>query len=382
MKQLRYLAIKKANFVSAWVNLVQALLKTIAGIFGHSPALFADGIHSFADLLANALVWIANKLSHAEPDENHPYGHGRFETVGSLILGLFLIVVAAGIAYDAVMNVIHKTHIHPSTLTLIVAILSIVANESMFRYTLHVANKVDSTLLRGNAYHIRSDSLSSIIVFVGIIGALAGFSFFDAIAAALVAGFILKIALELAWHALYELTDASVSHESMKDFENLILNLSGVKHMHRLRTRKMAGRVFLDVHVWVEPYVSASEGHYIAETVRVNLMKKYKEIEDITVHIDTEDHPETLPEHLPISRREIEQTLDFKPLQLDLYYFQSRIEARVTLPLKALDTQSANAWQTQIEHSFASLTDVKSVRVYYTGEGIEGAGVAAFSLSD
>ncbi len=366
MKQIRYLAIKKANTVSAWINGAQAILKTAAGLLGNSPALFADGIHSFADLLANALVWIANKVSHTEPDENHPYGHGRFETVGSLVLGLFLILVAAGIAYDAVMDVLHKVHVHPSLLTLIVAILSIVANESTFRYTLHVANKVDSALLRGNAYHIRSDSLSSIVVFIGIIGALAGFSFFDAIAAALVAGFILKIALELAWHAVYELTDASVPHERIQDFEQLILSLSGVKHMHRLRTRKMAGRVFLDVHVLIEPYISASEGHYIAETVRINLMKKYKEIEDITVHIDTEDHPETLPTHLPISRREIEPHLkDLPLLHLDLYYFQTHIEASVTLPLSALDTHSAAHWQTQATQAFKPFQEITLVTVNY-----------------
>ncbi len=365
MKQVRFLAIKKANWVSAWVNALQAIFKTVVGLWGNSPALFADGIHSFSDLLANTLVWLANKLSHVEPDENHPYGHGRFETVGSLILGVFLIAVSFGIAYDAVMDVVHKHVVHPNLLTLVVAALSIIANESTFRYTLHTANKVDSTLLRANAYHIRSDSLSSVVVFVGIIGALAGFSFFDAIAAALVAGFILKIALELAWHALYELTDASVSHERIQEFEKLILSLSGVRHMHRLRTRKMAGRVFLDVHVLIEPYVSASEGHYIAETVRVNLMKKYKEIDDITVHIDTEDHPETLPDHLPLSRREIEAALDLKLLNLDLYYFQTHIEARVTLPLAALESQSAEAWQNAVEKAFSPLKEVRSVSINY-----------------
>ncbi len=367
MKQIRYHAIKKANFVSAWVNGLQAILKTGAGLLGNSPALFADGIHSFADLLANALVWVANKVSHVEPDENHPYGHGRFETIGSLTLGVFLILVAAGIAYDAILNVVHKTHVHPSLLTLIVAILSIIANESTFRYTLHVANKVDSALLRANAYHIRSDSLSSIVVFVGIIGALAGFTFFDAIAAALVAGFILKLALQLSWHALYELTDASVPHERIKAFEKLILSLSGVKHMHRLRTRKMAGRVFLDVHVLIEPYISASEGHYIAETVRVNLMKKYKEIEDITVHIDTEDHPETLPSHLPVGRREVEVLLQDLPFtSLDLYYFQTHIEARVTLPFSALDIQTAVAWAAQIKSALAPLPEITIIVISYS----------------
>lgn len=365
MNKVRYIAVRKANAVSALVNFIQAVFKTVIGLVGHSPALFADGLHSFSDLAANFLVWLASKMSHVEPDENHPYGHGRFETIGSFVLGIFLILVATGIAYDSLLNVLHHNLIKPNLLTLFVAAFSIAANESVFHYTLHVANRVGSPLLRANAYHNRADSLTSMIVMVGILGALAGFSSCDAIAAIVVSVFILRIGLKFSWQAVYELTDSSVSHEKTKEFANLILSLSGVRHMHRLRTRKMAERIFLDVHVLIAPYASASEGHYIAETVRVSLMKKYKEIEDITVHIDTEDHPETLPERLPPTRRQIEALLPMKVSSMDLYYFETRIEMRVTLPLSALEEKSALAWQAFFAEAVAILPEIKRVSVCF-----------------
>ncbi len=365
MNKIRYIAIRKANGISALVNLIQAIFKTVIGLLGHSPALFADGLHSFSDLAANALVWIASRISHTEPDENHPYGHGRFETIGSFALGIFLILVAAGIAYDSLFNVLQHSLIKPSLLTLFVAAFSIAANESVFHYSLHIANRVDSPLLRANAYHNRADSLTSMIVMVGILGALAGFSSCDAIAAIVVSAFILKIGLKFAWQAIYELTDSSVPNEKTKEFAKLILSLSGVRHMHRLRTRKMAERVFLDVHVLIASYASASEGHYIAETGRINLMKKYKEIEDITVHIDTEDHPETLPDRLPPNRREIEALLPTKVHALDLYYFETHIEIRITLPLSALAEQPASAWKALFAEALARLPLIKSVSLFF-----------------
>lgn len=364
MNQARYRSIQKANFIGAAVNFIQAVFKVVVGWLGHSPALFADGLHSFSDLSANALVWIASKISHIEPDDNHPYGHGRFETIGSLILGLFLIAIALGIAYHGLYDILHQVTYRPSFLTLLVAVLSVVANESVFHYTLRVSKDTASPLLKANAYHVRSDSLSSIIVVIGILGALAGFPFFDAIAGILVAGLILKIAFSLSWKALDELTDSSASASEMQDFTDFILSLSGVRQMHRLRTRKMAERIFLDVHILIEPYVSASEGHYIAETVRVGLMNKYSLIEDITVHVDTEDHPETLPSRLPVCRRDIAARLPPSMQNFDLYYFQTHIEIRVHVLHSALKEKSAEAWLAELEAALSPLSEIQKISLY------------------
>lgn len=372
-KQQRYMAVKRANLVSALVNFVQALLKITTGLVGNSPALFADGIHSFSDLLSNLLVWLASKIGHAEPDHNHPYGHGRFETFGSFTLGLLLIFLGFAFIYDALIRILHHTFIVPHIITLIVAILSVILNESVFRYSLNIANRIQSSLLRANAYHNRADSLSSLIVIIGIIGALAGFHYADAIATILVAGFIFKIAIELVWNAANELTDAGVSDQEIKAFETLIMSLSGVKQMHRLRTRKMGDRIFLDVHLLIAPYASASEGHYIAETVHYYMKKQFPAIADMTIHVDTEDHPETVPERLLPNRRQIEALLfpalikelpNYQAIP-DLFYFRESIEAQVILPLSALQFKTADQWQIYVNEVLQSIPEITKVTIRF-----------------
>lgn len=367
-EQLRYQKIKKANLISSFVNLFLAVIKTTFGILGKSPALLADGIHSFSDLLANLLVWLASFFGKAAPDLNHPYGHHRFETVGSFTLGLFLVLIALGIAYDAIDAIIMHHLPTPNAYTAWVAVISIIANECVFRYTVNTAKNISSSLLKANAYHSRADSLSSIIVLVGILGALAGFPFFDAIAAVLVAGFVAKIGVQLAWQAIYELTDAAVSPEEVAKIETLILGLSGVHQMHRLRTRKMADKIFLDVHILIAPYSSASEGHYIGETVRFSLMQAYPSIEDITIHIDTEDHAEKMPEALFPSRRDLEAAMlvALEPeltaqdiLRLDLFYFEKHIELELILKANVLDKKTLQEWQVFVNKALSQIKEIK-----------------------
>lgn len=375
MNKQRYIAVRKANFVSGGVNLFQAIAKTVVGAFGGSSALLADGIHSFSDLLANILVWITNKIGHTEPDEEHPYGHGRFETIGTLALGLFLMAVAAGLAWDAVSHIINHEIVKPSILALVVALLSIALNESVFRYSIIIAKRVDSSLLRANAYHNRADSLSALIVVVGILGELAGFTFADAIATVLVAGFVVKIGIELTWRAVEELTDRGLPSDKIKAFEEIILNVSGVRQMHQLRTRTMGDRIFLDVHILIAAYASASEGHYIAETVHYYLKKKFNGIQDITIHVDTEDHPESVPERLMPNRREIEKVLlsylqtELQQVEqkevLDLFYFRNHVEVQVILPLAALEKHSSEVWKEKLTALLKQIPDIHSVNLRF-----------------
>lgn len=376
MNKQRYEAVKKANIVSGSVNFFQAVAKTVVGAFGGSPALFADGIHSFSDLLANVLVWVTNKIGHIEPDEEHPYGHGRFETIGTFALGLFLMAVAAGLAWSAVSHIINHEVIKPTLLALLVALISIALNECVFRYSIIVAKRVDSSLLRANAYHNRADSLSALIVVVGILGELAGFKFADAIATVLVAGFLVKIGIELTWRAVEELTDRGLPADKIKAFEEIIKEVSGVRQMHQLRTRTMGDRIFLDVHILIATYASASEGHYIAETVHYYLKKKFSSIKDITIHVDTEDHPESVPERLMPNRREIEKVLipflqselifSEKRELLDLFYFRNYVEVQIILPLNALEKYPSEIWHQKLALLLKKIPDIRFINLRWS----------------
>jgi cation diffusion facilitator family transporter len=358
------------------VNAGQATLKMLVGAVGNSPALIADGVHSLGDLLCNFMVLFAARIAHADADHNHPYGHWRFETIGTLILGIFLLAVGFGIAYDGVINIIHGETAKPGLYTIWAAVISIIANEILFRYTLKTANRINSDLLRANAWHSRGDSLSSVIVLVGLLGAIAGWTFLDAVAAIAVALFIGKMGVEWGWQAVMELTDAGLDEEELAEIRDTILTLPGVVHMHQLRTRKMAGKVFLDVHILILPYTSASEGHLIAEEVRVTLIRQFDAIEDVLVHIDVDEHPEQLPEKLPISRdallaRLLPRWQAIVPAnsiyQVTLHYLRG-VQIEVQLGLELLEKQKleASLLQKAFVDSIRDQPEVKSIRLLFT----------------
>ncbi|MDF2529855.1 MAG: cobalt transporter [Gammaproteobacteria bacterium] len=371
----RHQLTKRANWVSTLSNSILALIKLVLGVLGHSSALFADGVHSLADLFCNALVFIANHYSRLDPDENHPYGHWRFETVATFGLGLFLIVVGLAIGYDAIYHIIHHLTEKPDVFTVWVAVISILANEGVFRYTLQLANRINSDLLRANAWHSRSDSLASLIVLIGLIGALAGFPILDEVAAIVVAVLIIRMGGNWGWKALSELSDVGLSPEEVKRIEAAIISMPGVNHLHQLRTRKMAGRVFLDVHILIEPfYVSASEGHYHAQAVQVELSKKFPEIEDVTIHVDTENHPEGLPEYLMPDRQTLLQELmpkwsgivpESMISRVILYYFQSHLEVTLQISLAALEDHSHEDLKQQFNASVLGHPVVSAILLTY-----------------
>ncbi|MDF2690311.1 MAG: cobalt transporter [Gammaproteobacteria bacterium] len=371
----RHRLTKKANWISTLLNSFLALIKIVFGLVGASSALFADGVHSLADLFCNALVFIANHYSRLDPDENHPYGHRRFETVATFGLGLFLVIVGLGLGYDAIYRITHHLTDKPDEFTIWVAVVSVLANEILFRYTLTIANRINSDLLRANAWHSRSDSWASLVVLAGLLGAFAGFVFLDEVAALIVAFFIIRMGGALGWQALAELSDIGLSAKELKHIEATIMSLPGVKHLHQLRTRKMAGKVFLDVHILIEPYyVSASEGHFHAQSVQVALSKSFPEIEDVTVHVDTENHPEGLPEHLLPDRSSLLN--EFMPKwreivpeamisRVILYYFQEHLEISLQLSLTALEQSSHEQLKQAFGASVLNHTYVSSITVMY-----------------
>ena len=309
MTDNRYQQAKKVTLIGALVNALLGLIKLIGGVFFHSHALVADGVHSFSDLITDVMVLFASKYGSQVADDSHPYGHQRIETAATLLLALLLILAGAGIAWDALSDLLSHISQQPDWVALPIALLSVLANELLFHYTQYVGKKIKSALIIANAWHHRSDAAASVVVTLGLIGSLLGFIFLDAIAAVIVGFLIIKMGLNYGWNSVKELVDTAVEPSVLEKIEGIIQTINGVKKIHQLRSRLMGGDILIDVHILVSPYLSVSEGHYIAQHVHHALMEQFKRVKDVIVHVDPEDDEDHCPSlHLP-NRALLEQTL-------------------------------------------------------------------------
>jgi len=294
--EARYRDARKVTVVGAVINIVLSVLKILAGWLGSSHALIADGIHSLSDLATDAVVLAAAKYGAQDADEEHPYGHGRIETLATVVLGIVLILVALGIGYDAIRRLFDpESLLSPGMLALWAAVISVLAKEALYHYTIAVARKLHSNLIRANAWHHRSDAVSSIVVVAGVIGSMAGLTYLDAVASVLVAVMVAKIGWELGWHSVHELIDRGLEQGDIKTIREKIMHVDGVRAMHDLRTRRMGGSVVVDVDVLVDPSITVSEGHRIGQEVLKRLHSDIDQVVDVTVHIDPEDDETDTP---------------------------------------------------------------------------------------
>lgn len=335
--------IRKVTLVGSAIDLLLGVAKIIVGITGHSQALFADGIHSLSDLATDILVLFAVKHGSREADETHPYGHGRIETLATVILGVALIAVAVGIGYDAIVRMMHPEKLmHPGWMALAIASISIVSKEAIYHYTMRTANKFNSNLIRANAWHSRTDAISSVIVVIGVAGSMAGIDYLDAVAAIGVGLMVAKIGIDLAWHSIQELIDTAMEPEEVERITQAIHSVDDVKALHMLRTRRMGSDGLVDVHIMVNPRISVSEGHRISDTVRAQIMRDVDTVTDVMVHIDPEDDEKMAPcSGLPL-RSEILERLKqhWQGLGVDqhlentvLHYLDGKIHVELLLPL-------------------------------------------------
>ena len=297
---VRFAAARKSTWISIFINLALAIMQVLAGFFGKSQSLMADGLHSLADLVSDVLVLFANRHGNRHADARHPYGHARIETAASLILGVSLAALGVGLLIAAGLRLQHPEQVqavHPATLW--VAIIALAAKEGMFRYMLAVAQRVRSQMLVANAWHARSDAASSLVVIVGIAGNLLGYTFLDLVASAVVGVMIAYMGIQFAGDALAELVDTGLDEEEVRAIRNTLKSIPGVIGLHELRTRKMADSALVDAHIIVDPKISVSEGHYIAEAARSAVLKGHH-VMDVMVHIDSEDDVQARPNaHLP-----------------------------------------------------------------------------------
>ncbi len=367
---------KQVTVVGAVVNVFLGIIKVVFGLIGHSSALVADGIHSLADLVCDALVWIAAHFSHQAADHNHPYGHRRFETIATFILGVILVGVGLGIAFDAIVHIMRHEHQRPDTYTAWVALISVLFNESLFRYQMGYAKKLFSDLLRANAWHSRGDALSSLIVLVGLLGAIAGWYFLDAIAAMVVGLFIIKIGIEWGWRALNELSDEAVDEDTVAELRQAIAETPGVVQLHQLRTRRMADKILIDVHIQTLPYISVSEGHYIAELVRHRLKQKFSRVQDVVAHVDVDDdqHLHETMTDMPLDRDALlakllprwhEIILPKEIYFVIFHYFETGLEAHVVLYCSVLDRVNMQVKELTGILQKAALPEVQRVKLLF-----------------
>lgn len=296
----RYWQAKKITLIGGLVNTLLGVGKIVGGILFHSHALVADGIHSFADLISDAMVLIASKYGSLEADDSHPYGHKRIETAATLFLSLLLIAAGIGIAWDAISELLRGEHTKPMAIAVGIAFSSIIANELLFFATRKVGMQIQSDLIIANAWHHRADSGASFVVVVGILGSLMGFIYSDALAAIIVSLLVIKMGVEYAWQSIHELIDSGVDAETLEQITRSIHAVDGILKIHQLRTRKMGADVYIDVHIIVHSLISVSEGHYIAQKLHHYLMHSLPHVRDVTVHVDAEDDEKSSPSlHLP-----------------------------------------------------------------------------------
>ena len=372
----RYRTARRVTVVGAAVNLVLAVAKVVIGWLAHSQALIADGVHSLSDLASDAVVLLAAKHASREADREHPYGHGRIETAATVALGVALIAVGLGIAIDAGRHLLDPALLAvPGAAALAVAVASVLSKEWLYHYTVRVARALRSDMLRANAWHHRTDAVSSLVVLAGVGGAMAGFPYLDAVAAIGVAGFIVKIGWDLAFRSVRELIDTALEPERVEAIRRAILAVDGVRSLHMLRTRRMGPDALVDVHIQVDPRLSVSEGHQIGETVRRRLIEQIDEVADVTVHVDPEDDAEgPRCEGLPL-RAEVLERLGRRwagvPAarrieEVTLHYLDGRIHVDVTLPLDvARDRAEAEALARALREAAAGLEGIGEVRVHF-----------------
>ena len=282
----KQLAAYKSTLVSVFVNIGLTITQIFTGLYAGSQGLIADGIHSLTDLVADFVVLLTNHHSGKEADDDHHYGHQRYETAASLFLGASLLVVGLGMLWRAGEKVIEPPPLGQIQVSaLYVAIAALIIKEVLFRYMLVVATKVRSSMLVANAWHARSDAASSFVVAVGIVGALLGFPILDSVGALIVGLMIARTGWQFGWNALHDLMDRSASEEENLKIQEIILTTEGVKGLHELRTRKTGDMILVDVHIEVDHAITVQEGHDIALSARNRIMQELPVL-DVMTHLD------------------------------------------------------------------------------------------------
>jgi len=362
----------RVTVVGMVLDIVLGFAKIFGGMFTQSFALITDGIHSLTDAFTDIFVLVITRISHDDPDAEHPYGHGRFETLGTIVMGMVFFATAGVILYDSYQRLQSTATIPvPALSGLLLAGLSIAGKEWIYHYTMRVARRLNSSLLKANAWHSRSDAITSIAVFIGILAAQQGLVWMDTVAAIFVALIIAKIGFELCLDSLRELVDTAVPPERQEQIRQCTRQVAGVKDITALRSRLSGGKMILELHILVSPRISVSEGHQLGQLVNKALLGRFSDVGDVIVHIDPEDigeHSEDKREVLP-EREVVLQTirahwhslLDEEDIQrVSLHYLEHGIEIELLVRFNVMPDGLAK----RLEHALADLDYVSGLKIY------------------
>ena len=282
-------AIVKISVISIVVNIILTAFKLFAGIFSNSGAMVSDAVHSASDVFSTIIVIIGAKIAQKDCDKEHPYGHERMECVAAIILSAILFFTGLVIGYAGVEKIINNDYASlaiPGLLSLIAAVVSIVCKEAMYQATMSVAKKVNSSALKADAWHHRSDALSSIGSFIGIFAARIGFPVFDSIASVVICIFILKAAIDIFRDAISKMTDQSCDEETVKKMSEEIFAQDGVLRIDQIKTRLFGDKIYVDIEIATDGNRTLFESHEIAQKVHDRIENKFPTVKHCMIHVN------------------------------------------------------------------------------------------------
>jgi len=290
-KTSREAYVRKVTWVGLLINITLTGIKFAAGYFGRSQALIADAIHSLTDTTTDVAVIAGSHFWSRPPDESHPYGHRRLETLVTVFIGLMLAAAGIGIGWDAISTLHEKDSSPPGWIAMLAAMISILTKEILYRWTVLAGKRVKSPALAANAWHHRSDAISSLPVLVAVGGALIfpSWSFLDHVGAVVVSIFIMHAALKIIWPGISELVDAGAPQDIQRKITNIACNNPGVQEVHKLRTRYISTSIQVDLHIVVDGSISVRQGHAIADAVENQILDSIPNVLGVTIHVDPPD---------------------------------------------------------------------------------------------
>lgn len=286
---------RKTGTITVWVGVVCGLIliavKILLGIIGKSHALIADAFHSISDFLTDILAFFGVLYAFKGEDKDHPFGHGKIDTLMSLLIGIVMVLTGIWLGYEAATNIITGDLSRPNVWALMGAVISILVKEALFRYTHYVGIKIGNQSLIANAYHHRSDVLSSLAVVVGVIPAVINpdWAVFDALAVIVVAGMIAKMGFEVVIPAFRHASDAAPSDEQIEEIKRVAASVEGARNPHDIKARFYSNKLYTEVHIAVDPNITVQKGHEIADMVRDKIMAEIDDILGVIVHVDPDD---------------------------------------------------------------------------------------------